>query len=211
MDNFGGIEQITSIDAGRLRISFAKTKPTPPKIKEEPSRKEVVLEVQANPRPAEGEGLQGWAIGLGYAAFGVALALNNLFAVPFERQVCAFMCPIPMLCLVAQGSSVMPEGFILGSLVALAAWPMPLVCFHWSILWGALWIVFLSALQAAVFRHWSGVICLFLISASLLLAVIPVKGVEPKWGVTVAIFLLITLCILASQGGRGVLFRIKYL
>ena len=179
------------------------------------TNKEVVLEMQTHPKQqpeSAPEGLQGWAIALGYVVFGVSMALANLLTLP-QGLACSLACPLPMLCLWAQAFVV--AGLdrrrpLLALALALCAWPLPIACSRWSVAWPL--VLSLAGLQALACRHWGGAVCFVLTGASLCLALSPpIQGLEPKWGVTLALFFLVGGCAMASLSGGRVVFRVRYI
>ena len=224
-----GMESLTSIDASRLRIQIGSkprmsAKPTAWPVVEEPAQaapapqpqiREVVLEMQPLPacRQEPTEGLHGWAIALGYVLFGLPMALSNLLTLPNLGLVCSVACPLPMLSLWAQ--AVVVAGLdrrrpLLGFALACCALPLPFMCSQWSLVWGAPLILLLAGLQALACRHWGGAVCFLFSFASLCLALFPMGGLEPKWGVTLSLFFLVGGCVLASLSAGRVVFRVRY-
>lgn len=225
-----GMENLTSIDAGRLRIHIGSkprmsAKPSAwPAVEEPPAppptaSKEIVLEITQSLSPptrqeSAPEGLHGWIIALGYVLFGVIMALSNLLTLPRAGWVCSAVCPLPMLCLWAQGfvvAGLERRRPLLGIALAVCAWPLPLMCSQWSLVWAAPLMLALAGLQALVSRHLGGLACLLLTGGSLCLALVPVSGLDPKWGVTLAVFFLVGGSVLASLCGGRVMFRVKYI
>jgi len=174
--------------------------------------KEIVLEMQKLPKTDNNqEGLRGWIIALGYILFGVLMALTNLLTLQYPL-VCSLACPLPMLCLYAQGFIAGLDGRPhLGVALACSALPLPFMCSQWSLPFGAALILALACLQAVASRHIAGVACLVLSLASLCLALLPIQEIEPKWGITLSVFFLLAECVLSSLIGRRVVFRIKYI
>ena len=195
-----------SVDPSRMRISL-KPKPKPP-WPACPEPKEVVVEMSA---PREEEGLQGWAIPAGYALFGFALALTNLLSVPVASQLCSALCPLPVCCLLGHGLALAAFGQrALGVCLAIAAWVLPLVCAQWSLTLAIPLAVFLAGVQLLVAWHWGVVPCFVGLLCSVVLTVVgPAQGVEARWGVTLTLFFLILLCVLASLRFARAAFRVK--
>lgn len=223
-----GMENLTSIDPGRLRIQIGSkprmsAKPSAWPVVEEPAQaapapppgREVVLEMQPLPasRQEPPEGVHGWVLALGYALFGVAMALSNLLTLPNLGLVCSLACPLPMLSLWAQASVVagLDRRPLLGAALACCALPLPFACSQWSLVWGGPLIVLLAGLQALACRGWGGAVCFVFSVASLCLALSPTGGLEPKWGVTLSLFFLVGGCVLASLGAGRVVFRFRYM
>ena len=229
-----GMENINSIDTGRLRLNLGSkakpsiSKPVWPVVEDQalhqslspqpPQTKDIVVEMQTiTLRSAERqvenlEGLHGWAIAVGYMLFGMCMALANLLTLPCSH-ICVAASPIPMLCLLGQGLAVcgVDRQRHIGVLLCLCAWPVPLVCALWSLVSAAPLLCILAAGQCAASRHWGSVLCVFGLLSSLGLALYgPGQGLDAKWGVTLSIFFLVSLCVVSSLSGRAV-FRIKYI
>lgn len=185
--------------------------------------------------------VQGWMLAVGYAFFGVDLALCNLLAVQQAGMVCATLSPVPVICLLLQSITAMnlttmnptamnltamnPTAInrrhamgLLGSFgLALSAASLPAMCVYW-VYWSH-WVYcftpFLLVLSASTFScvrrrdamHW---ICLSGVWLTLLFTLpLPVQVLEPRWGLTVAVFFACCLCCLAGLGSGRLSFLIK--
>ena len=215
-----GMESLTGIDAGRLRVSFGSkprlsAKPSAWPVVEEPipppCQKEVVLEMQGAQPRVEPEGLQGWAVAGGYVAFGMGMALTNLLSLSYGSQVCSALAPLPMACLLAQAVSAVGldrRPLCAGGLV-LSAWCLPLVCARWTLAWFAPLAIVLAGAQACL-GGWAGLLAGLGALGSLGLELLgPYQGVDARWGATLACFCLVVLCAVTASGGRAV-FRVRY-
>jgi hypothetical protein len=180
--------------------------------------------------------VQGWMLAVGYAFFGVDLALCNLLAVQQAGMVCATLSPVPVICLLLQSITAMnltamnltamnPTAInrrhamgLLGSFgLALSAASLPAMCVYW-VYWSH-WVYcftpFLLVLSASTFScvrrrdamHW---ICLSGVWLTLLFTLpLPVQVLEPRWGLTVAVFFACCLCCLVGLGSGRLSFLIK--
>lgn len=166
--------------------------------------------------------VHGWLLAVGYAVFGLSLALCNLLAPQHTSKVCTGVSPIPFLCLLLQALTCMdydksdkikiwalgPGGLI------LSASALPSACILWS-LYMAIPLVFvlsLSVFYCMRHRDVLACVCLSGVCLSLLLALpAPIQILEPRWGMTVGMFFACILCFLAGLGSGGVGFQIKLL
>ena len=170
----------------------------------------------------------GWLLAVGYSISGLGLALCNLLAPQHASKVCSAVSPIPLLCLLLQALTCMDLGHACsnkeqkgglwmlgpGGLV-LSACALPSACIFWT-LQLAIPLVFVLSLAAFKCMHHRDVLAWVCISGAclgLVLALpVPVLQIlEPRWGMTVAVFFSCILCFLAGLGSGGVGFQIKLL
>jgi len=177
-------------------------------LQKQSSQTEVVLEI-SNPSEQQTE-VSGWCIPVGYAVFGMALALCNLLTLTWSRLVCSALSPLPMACLIGQALSFDSRYAIF---VVLCAWLIPLECAVWNpyaVI--PFCIVLACAIVLAVQRRGPLVWMSFVgLTLSLGLALpIPALGLDPRWGVTLLIFFLCLLCTVTSLAPR-MTYKIKYI
>ncbi len=136
---------------------------------------------------------------MGYTAFGVGLALCNLLAPQYTSKVCIALSPVPFICLLVQALTCMELGYRhLGpGGVLLSACRLPYVCVLWSLHFSIPLVCLLSGSLSVFYsmlhRDVLSWICLSGVCLCLLLAIpVPILQIlDPRWGMTVAMFLLV--------------------
>jgi hypothetical protein len=155
----------------------------------------------------------GWLIPTGYTLFGAALALSNLTLPSMASTVCVGMSPLAMLCLMAH-ATIVP--FWAGACMMALAWFLPSVCAAWTLPAGVAFSLGLGVLVTvgvtvgASPGRWlvgSGLVGLILSLGFSLTS--SLHGVEPRWGVSVACFFLLVMCVLATRQMGRVVYKIK--
>jgi hypothetical protein len=210
-----GMDSMTILDPGKLRVPFGGNK-TPRKQNwmnvdsDTPIPSvEAVIEVP-KPKTQEESSIEvpGWVLAAGFTLFAMCLALCNLLAPQYAGRVCTTASPIPVLCLLLLSlhRQVGAPGVVISALL------LPSVCVWWNLYLSIPFVLLLSVSAFACIRQrdilaW---VCLFGACLALLLA-LPVQLLEPKWGLTVAIFFSCVLCFLSGLGVGRVGLTIKTL
>jgi hypothetical protein len=160
--------------------------------------------------------VHGGLLALGYTAFGMGLALCNLLAPQHTSKVCTALSPIPLICLLVQALTCMelghrhlgPGGLLLSALL------LPSACVFWilQVSIPVVGLLSLSVFYCMRHRNLLSWVCFSGVCLCLLLAIpVPIIQIlEPRWGMTVAMFFACILCFLAGLGG-GVGIQIKLL
>ena len=166
--------------------------------------------------------IKGWVLSVGHSVFGLALALCNLISSAYTSRVCTAMSPIPMACLLLQALFCMDHGMRQRNVFFLEVWSLmisalilPAACVLWNLYISIPLILLLSLSVVSCLRQrgvlvWvcvSGV-CLSLVVATPTPAV---NFIEPKWGMTVALFFLGVLCFMAGISYGSMEIKIRYL
>ena len=160
--------------------------------------------------------VHGCLLAIGYTVFGMGLALCNLLAPQHTSKVCTALSPIPFICLLVQALTCMELGHRhLGpGGVLLSAFLLPSACVLWSLHFSipVVGLLSLSVFYCMRHRNLLSWVCFSGVCLCLLLAIpVPIMQIlEPRWGMTVAMFFACILCFLAGLGG-GVGIQIKML
>ena len=180
----------------------------------------------AEPRPESYWEVPGWMLALGYSIFGLGLALCNLLSPQHAGRVCSVLSPIPLLCLILQALTCVDLGhipghnkqgglWILGPIgLVLSACTLPSACVCWTLHLAVPLVLVLavSVFHCNLHRDVLAWVCFAGVCLALLLALPgPVTVLEPRWGMTVAMFFAGVLCFLAGLGSGGVGFQTKLL
>ena len=193
-----GMDSLTIIDPGRLRIPFggnkAHKKQSWMAVSSANSPTEGMFDVVMDiPRPSRGVSppprepwqVNGWIVATGYTAFGLGLALCNLLAPQHTSKVCTALSPIPFICLLVQAFMCMELGHYMGpGGLLLSAYLLPSACVLWSLHFS---IPLVCLLSLSVFycmrqRDVLSWICVVGVCLSLLLAIpVPIMQIlEPR-------------------------------
>jgi hypothetical protein len=165
--------------------------------------------------------IKGWILSLGYSVFGLSLALCNLFSSAQTSRVCTILSPIPMACLLLQALFCVDYGMRQRNTTYLEVWCLvvsaliiPTVCVSWSLYMSVPLTLFLSLSAVSCVRQRGVLVWVCLSGVFLSLVVVAptpiLHFIEPKWGMTVALFFLGVLCFLAGMNSGGVEMKIKY-
>jgi hypothetical protein len=253
-----GMDSITIVDPGRLRVPFGGGSKTPRKqswmtvsaqsgmepyrdVEEDSCMQEVVMDLARQPNiklslepmmthaltPINRQALEhhlevkGWTLSLGYSLFGLALALCNLLSTVSASMVCTVMSPIPMACLLLHALFSMESGVRHVGSYNLEVWCLlisalliPTACVSWSLYVSMPLTLILSLSIVCSMRQRNVLVwvCMSGVCLSLVVAV-PTSAMnilEPRWGMTVALFFMGLLCFLAGMGYGAMEFKIKY-
>lgn len=164
--------------------------------------------------------IRGWVLSLGYSVFGLALALCNLLTSASTSRVCTVMSPIPMACLLLQTLFCMDYGIRQGCYASLevgcliiSALLLPTACVFWSLYISIPLTLLLSLSIFSCVRQRNILVwaCMTGVCLSLIVALpTPIlQLLDPKWGMTVALFFLGVSCFLAGMSQSGIEFKIK--
>jgi hypothetical protein len=155
--------------------------------------------------------ISGWLVPSGYSIFGMALALSNLLLPQAAGATCVGVSPILMFCLVAHATMVASWA---GLGLILCAWALPGVCTAWQLQAGVFYVCMLGILVAASSPQarvvtWSCLVCLIIsLGFTVFLAF---KEVDQRWGMTVAGFFLVVMCVAATRYMGRVVYKVKQL
>jgi hypothetical protein len=166
--------------------------------------------------------VKGWTLSVGYSLFGLALALCNLLSTASASLVCTVMSPIPMACLLLQALFCADSGLRQGSTSGLEVWCLvvsalllPTACASWNLYVSMPLTLILSLSIVSCVRQKNVLIwvCMSGVCLSLVVAIpyTVMHILEPRWGMTVALFFLGVLCFLAGVSCGGMEFKIKYI
>ena len=148
---------------------------------------------------------------LGYALFGVALALCNLLTLSSSRLVCSALCPIPMACLVLQALSFDSRLAVSAVLCTLL---IPLECAVWN-QYAVIPYCVVLALTVTLATPKKGVVVWASFTGLVLTLglALPIQalGLDPKWGVTLALFFMCLLCVVTSLSVTRIAYKLKYI
>jgi hypothetical protein len=169
--------------------------------------------------------IPGWALSVGYALFGLGLAMCNLLSPHHAGKICAAASPLPVVCLTAQSLAVMvncrqrhqnysgPNGGMIGCFgLILSALLLPSACAFWSlhIAVPVVLVLSLSVFACLVHRDVVAWVCLCGVGSAILLTLpSPMHLLEPRWGVTISVFFASILCFLSGLGLGKFTFSIK--
>ena len=216
-ESLSGMEGITISDPSRLRINFGGSKgannnrvvwPTVEPLqvtKECKESEEVVLdvssvigrktEVPACKRPGLQLELPSWVLALGYALFGIALAVGNAVPLQVSGRVCAAACPLPLVCLLLQAAT---SPLFPGLVLLACALLLPAVCALESLpiaVGGAgLLLLSIGALTRCQRR---GVLVYVSFAGAVLSLGLPL--LEARMGLSTASFFLCVLCAVSCE------------
>ena len=223
-----GMENLTILEPGKLRVPFGGGNRTPRKqswmnvVQEAPTvdASETVVEVSKQSKPQELATehcfeVHGWVLAAGYALFSLGLGLCNLLMPQHTSRVCTVTSPMPLLCLLLQSVVCLARRYdhVMGSIgLILSACAIPSACLFWSLYLSIplVLVLVVSVLCCMRQRDVSAWVCVCGACLALLFALpVPMQLLDPKWGMTVSIFFACVLCFLAGMGAGRVGFAIK--
>jgi hypothetical protein len=145
-----GMDSLTILDPGRLRVPFGKTNKirskswmtVPPNDATEtvvvipPEQSQPFQQTQmgfseTNETNETHWEVPGWVLVVGYSIFGLGLALCNLLIPQHTGKVCTATSPVPFLCLLLQALACKKRW--MGGGLLLAALSLPSACVFWSL------------------------------------------------------------------------------